>query len=165
MQTGNGRSGTLYAYMQYGIKPDIVTTAKGLGGGLPIGAAMLFERVKDTLTPGSHGSTFGGNPIAAAGAVNIIERLSDEVLSGVKERSKLVFDKLEGAPGIKSVTGLGLMIGIETEKDASEVLAACIGRGILPIKAKNKIRLLPPLNIPMELLCRAIDIIKEEAAK
>lgn len=163
VQTGNGRSGTLYAYMQYGITPDIVTTAKGLGGGLPIGAAMLFERVENTLTPGSHGSTFGGNPIAAAGAVNIISRLNDDVLLGVRERSKLIFDTLVGAPGIKSVSGLGLMIGIETEKDSSLVLAACMERGILPIKAKNKIRLLPALNIPIQLLAEALEIIKEAA--
>lgn len=163
VQTGNGRSGTLYAYMQYGITPDIVTTAKGLGGGLPIGAAMLFERVENTLTPGSHGSTFGGNPIAAAGAVNIISRLTDEVLLGVRERSKIIFDTLSGAPGIKSVSGLGLMIGIETEKDSSAVLAECMERGILPIKAKNKIRLLPALNIPIQLLAEALEIIKEAA--
>lgn len=165
VQTGNGRSGTLYAYMQYGITPDVVTTAKGLGGGLPIGAAMLFERVENTLTPGSHGSTFGGNPIAAAGAVNIIKRLTDEVLLGVRERSKLIFDTLCGAKGIKSVSGLGLMIGIETEKDSSDVLAKCMDRGILPIKAKNKIRLLPALNIPIELLREALEIIKEAAAE
>ena len=165
VQTGNGRSGTLYAYMQYGITPDVVTTAKGLGGGLPIGAAMLFERVENTLTPGSHGSTFGGNPIAAAGAVNIIKRLTDEVLLGVRERSKLIFDTLCGAKGIKSVSGLGLMIGIETEKDSSVVLAKCMDRGILPIKAKNKIRLLPALNIPIELLREALEIIKEAAAE
>ncbi len=165
VQTGNGRSGTLYAYMQYGITPDIVTTAKGLGGGLPIGAAMLFERVMDTLTPGSHGSTFGGNPIAAAGAVNIISRLTDEVLLGVRERSKLIFDTLTGAPGIKSVSGLGLMIGIETAGDSSAVLAACMERGILPIKAKNKIRLLPALNIPIELLREALEIIKAAASE
>ena len=165
VQTGNGRSGTLYAYMQYSIAPDVVTTAKGLGGGLPIGAAMLFERVENTLTPGSHGSTFGGNPIAAAGAVNIIKRLTDEVLLGVRERSKLIFDTLCGAKGIKSVSGLGLMIGIETEKDSSVVLAKCMDRGILPIKAKNKIRLLPALNIPIELLKEALEIIKEAAAE
>lgn len=165
VQTGNGRSGTLYAYMQYGITPDVVTTAKGLGGGLPIGAAMLFDRVENTLTPGSHGSTFGGNPIAAAGAVNIITRLTDEVLLGVRERSKLIFDTLCGAKGIKSVSGLGLMIGIETEKDSSDVLAKCMERGILPIKAKNKIRLLPALNIPIELLREALEIIKEAAAE
>lgn len=160
VQTGNGRSGTLYAFEQYGITPDIVTTAKGLGGGLPIGAAMLFERVENTLLCGDHGSTFGGNPIAAAGALNIISRLDDNVLAGVRERSEYIFSELCGAEGIIGVTGLGLMIGIETEKPVGNVISACMEMGVLPIKAKNKLRLLPALNIPMDILKRAIDIIK-----
>ena len=161
VQTGNGRTGTLYAYEQFGITPDVVTTAKGLGGGLPIGACMLFERVENTLGAGSHGSTFGGNPIAAAGALNIISRIDENLLAGVRERSEYIFSALEGKKGIKSVTGLGLMIGIETERDSSVVLAECIERGILPIKAKSKIRLLPALNIPMDDLKRAVEIIAE----
>lgn len=165
VQTGNGRSGAFYAYMNYGISPDVVTTAKGLGGGLPIGAALLFERVENTLGKGSHGSTFGGNPIAAAGALNIVERIDDKVLEGVKERSEYIFSTLLGAKGIKSVSGMGLMIGIETEADSSLVLAECMKRGILPIKAKNKIRLLPALNIPMDLLERAVEIIKNVAGE
>ncbi|MBQ8689689.1 MAG: aminotransferase class III-fold pyridoxal phosphate-dependent enzyme [Clostridia bacterium] len=163
VQTGNGRSGSLYAFMEYGITPDVVTTAKGLGGGLPIGACMLFERVENTLGRGSHGSTFGGNPVAAAGAVSIISRIDSALLAEVKEKSKYIFDSLTGAEGIKSVTGMGLMIGIETEKDSSAVLAECMRRGILPIKAKSKLRLLPALNIPWELLRRAVEIIKEAA--
>ncbi len=165
VQTGNGRTGTLYAFEQFGITPDVVTTAKGLGGGLPIGACMLFERVESTLGAGSHGSTFGGNPIAAAGALNIISRIDENLLAGVRERSEYIFSALEGKKGIKSVTGLGLMIGIETERDSSLVLAECIERGILPIKAKSKIRLLPALNIPMDDLKRAVDIIAECAAR
>ena len=165
VQTGNGRCGTLYAYEQFGVTPDIVTTAKGLGGGLPIGACMMFEKTEKTLGFGDHGSTFGGNPIAAAGAVSIIERIDGEVLEGVKERSELIFRTLTGAPGIKSVSGLGLMIGVETERPAGEVIADCMERGILPIKAKNKVRLLPALNIPKEQLKRALDILLECAAK
>jgi len=165
VQTGNGRTGTLYAYMQYGIIPDVVTTAKGIGGGLPIGAALLFDRVKDTLGHGSHGSTFGGNPIASAGALNIISRLDEDTLRGVRERSDYIFKSLEGAKGIKGVSGLGLMIGIETEADVNAVLSECIRRGILPIKAKNKLRLLPALNIPMELLARSVEIIKAVCRK
>ncbi len=165
VQCGNGRSGALYAYMNYGVIPDVVTTAKGLGGGLPIGAAMLFEKVENTLGPGSHGSTFGGNPAVCKGALNIIERIDEELLSEVREKSKYVFDTLSGAKGIKSVSGMGLMIGIETEADSSLVLAECIKRGVLPIKAKTKIRLLPALNIPTELLHRAVDIIKEVAGE
>lgn len=161
VQTGNGRTGTLYAYEQFDFVPDIVSTAKGLGGGLPIGATLLFERVENTLNAGSHGSTFGGNPIACAGALNIISRIDKELLDGVKARSEYIFNALNGAKGVKSVSGLGLMIGVETEKDSSLVLAECFKRGILPIKAKSKIRLLPALNIPMDELKRAIEILKE----
>lgn len=161
VQTGNGRCGTLYAYEQFGVKADVVTTAKGLGGGLPIGAALMFEKVESVLGAGSHGSTFGGNPIAAAGAVSIISRIDEKLLAGVKERSEYIFNSLEGAKGVKSISGMGLMIGIETERDVNEVLKECMERGILPIKAKNKLRLLPALNIPMEDLKVAVKIIKE----
>ncbi|MBQ8719675.1 MAG: acetylornithine/succinylornithine family transaminase [Clostridia bacterium] len=164
VQTGNGRTGTLYAYEQYGVTPDIVTTAKGLGGGLPIGATMLFERVESTLTAGSHGSTFGGNPIAAAGACNIISRIDEKTLAGVKERAEYIRRELTGAAGVKGISGLGLMIGIEPERDVGEVISQCMMRGVLPIKAKNKLRLLPALNIPMSDLEYAIKVIKEALA-
>ncbi len=161
VQTGNGRTGSLYAFMQFGIMPDIVTTAKGLGGGLPIGATMLGEKVENTLTPGSHGSTFGGNPIACAGAISIISRINDKLLEEVKSKSEYIFSELSGAKGIKSVSGMGLMIGLETEKDAKEVVAACREKGVLVLTAKSKVRLLPPLNISTDLLKKAVDIIKE----
>lgn len=164
VQTGNGRSGKLYSYMNYGIFPDIVSTAKGLAGGLPLGATLFSEKIKDVLTPGSHGSTFGGNPICCAGAINILSRLDEKTLAGVRERSKYIFSELSGAPGIKEVSGLGLMIGIKTERDASEVINACIKKGVLVIKAKDKVRLLPALNIPMELLEQAVGVIKEVCA-
>ena len=165
VQTGNGRTGKLYGYMHSGITPDIVSTAKGLGGGLPIGATMLGDRVKDILGAGMHGSTFGGNPVCCAGALSIISRLTDECLDGVSMRSKYIFDSLNGAKGIKSVSGLGLMIGIECEKDASDVIAKCRDRGVLVIKAKHKVRLLPALNIEMDDLIKAIDILKEVCAE
>ena len=161
VQTGNGRTGSLYAYQQFGITPDIVSTAKGLGGGLPIGATMLGKKVEDTLTPGSHGSTFGGNPVACAGAYSIISRIDEELLAGVRSKSEYIFKELGSAEGIKSVSGMGLMIGLETEKDAKEVVAACREKGVLVLTAKTKVRLLPPLNIPDELLSKAVDIIKE----
>ncbi len=160
VQTGNGRTGKLFGYMHYGITPDIVTTAKGLGGGLPIGAVIMGEKTKDVLTSGTHGSTFGGNPVACAGAVNIISRLTFGFLEEVKRKSKFIIDELKNADGVKSVTGLGLMLGIETEKDASEVIKICQENGVLPIKAKNKVRLLPPLNITDEELIKAIQVIK-----
>lgn len=163
VQTGNGRSGSLYAFMEYGITPDIVSTAKGLGGGLPIGATMMFEKTAEVLTAGTHGSTFGGNPVACAGAINIIERIDDDLLKEVKAKSEFIINELTGAEGIKSVSGIGLMLGIETERDASEVVKSCMEKGVLPIKAKNKVRLLPALNIPMDALKNAIEVIKAAA--
>ena len=161
VQTGNGRTGSLYAFQQFNIMPDIVSTAKGLGGGLPIGATMLGEKVENTLTPGSHGSTFGGNPIACAGAYSIISRIDDDLLEGVKSKSDYIFKELSTADGIRSVSGMGLMIGLETVKEAKEVVAACREKGVLVLTAKTKVRLLPPLNIPDELLKKAVEIIKE----
>ena len=165
VQTGNGRTGELYAYMHYGIQPDIVTTAKGLGGGLPIGATMLGENVENVLTYGSHGSTFGGNPVSCAGACNIIKRIDDKLLNEVKEKSAYIFSELEGAKGVKSVSGLGLMIGVETEKPAKEVANACIEKGVLVLTAKTKVRLLPSLNIDWDDLNKAIRILKEVIAE
>ncbi len=165
VQVGNGRSGQLYGYMNYGIQPDIVSTAKGLAGGLPLGATMLGEKVQDTLTPGSHGSTFGGNPVCCAGALNILSRLDEDTLAGVRERSALIFDTLKDAKGVVDLSGMGLMIGIKTEKDAGEVIRRCMERGVLVIKAKDKVRLLPALNIPVEALSKALDVLKEVCAE
>ena len=164
VQTGNGRTGELYAYMNFGIKPDIFSTAKGLGGGLPIGATVLGEKVENILGAGMHGSTFGGNPVSCAGAVNILSRIDDEMLSAVRKKSEFIFSSLGGANGVKSISGMGLMIGIETVRDAGEVIAECRERGVLVIKAKNKVRLLPALNIDMELLEKAIGVLKDVIA-
>lgn len=161
VQTGNGRTGSLYAFQQFGIMPDIISTAKGLGGGLPIGACMLGEKVQDTLTPGSHGSTFGGNPVVCAGAYNIISRIDDDFLSEVKQKGEYIRNELSSADGIKNVSGMGLMLGLETEKDAKEVVAKCREMGVMVLTAKTKVRLLPPLNITMEQLEKAVMIIKE----
>ncbi len=160
VQTGNGRTGALYGYMNFGITPDIVSTAKGLGGGLPIGATMFFEKTANVYVPGNHGSTFGGNPVAAAGALNIIERLDEDFLAEVNKKHDYIVETLSVWEGVKGITGLGLMLGIETVKDVNEVLKACQENGVLPIKAKNKLRLLPPLNIPLEDLEKAIEVIK-----
>lgn len=159
VQTGNGRTGTLYAYMNYGITPDIVSTAKGIGGGLPLGACLLGEKVEFTLGKGDHGSTFGGNPVCCAGALSVLERIDEKLLSEVKEKSKYIFDSFCGAEGIESVSGLGLMIGIKTTKPAAEVVSACIEKGVLCLTAKDKVRLLPALNIPMDILAEAVEII------
>ena len=160
VQTGNGRTGKLYAYMNYDINPDIVSTAKGLGGGLPLGATILSKKVENVLGFGDHGSTFGGNPVCSAGAISIIERLTDEFLSEVEEKSNLIKSELESAEGVESVSGLGLMLGIKTTKPAAEVVKQCMEKGVLCLTAKDKVRLLPALNIPMDILKEAIDIIK-----
>lgn len=165
VQIGNGRSGMLYGYMNYGITPDVVSTAKGLGGGLPIGATLLSEKVQDVLTPGSHGSTFGGNPVCCAGALNILSRLDDAMLAGVRERSDYIFQTLSAAPGVESVSGMGLMIGVKTLRDASAVINDCMDMGLLVIKAKDKVRLLPALNIPMETLEKAMGLLCAACAK
>ena len=157
VQTGNGRTGELYCFMNFGVKPDIVSTAKGLGNGLPLGATMLSEKVKDVLGFSSHGSTFGGNPICCAGAISILSRITDELLDEVNEKSEYIISRLSQCKNVKSVSGKGLMLGIECEKPAKEIIAAAMEKGVLVLSAKTKVRLLPPLNIPFELLEDAID--------
>ena len=165
VQTGNGRTGALYSYMNYGVQPDIVSTAKGLGGGLPLGATLLGEKVENTLGPGDHGSTFGGNPVCCAGALSILERLDDALMAEVRAKSKLAFEMFQNVPGVESVSGMGLMIGIKPVKPAREVVLRCIERGVLCLTAKNKIRLLPALNIPADTFKEALEILREVCAK
>ena len=164
VQTGNGRTGSLYAYMQFGIEPDVVSTAKGLAGGLPMGATLAGAKAADVLGHGDHGSTFGGNPVCSAGAISILERLDDAFLAEVKEKGDFLRETFEGAPGIESVTGMGLMLGLKTVKPASEVVKACMEQGVLCLTAKDKVRLLPALNIPMELLKISAAVIKAACA-
>ncbi len=164
VQIGNGRSGQLYGYMNYNIQPDIVTTAKGLCAGLPLGAIMFGEKTEFVLSAGDHGSTFGGNPICCAGAISTFGRLDEACLAGVRERSKLIVDSLTGKPGIHSVTGMGLMLGLETEKPAGDVIAQCMEQGVLVLSAHSKVRLLPALNIPMELLQEALEVLVKVCA-
>ena len=165
VQTGNGRTGKLYGYMNYDIQPDVVTTAKGIGGGLPIGLCMLGEKMKDVFTPGTHGSTFGGNPVCCAGALSIMSRINDDLMAEVAEKSEYIISELEGAKGVKSVSGMGLMLGIETERPAPEIIKEAMERGVLVLSAKTKVRLLPPLNIVKEDLMEAITILKEVIGK
>ena len=160
VQTGNGRTGELYAYMNFGIKPDIVSTAKGLGGGLPLGACLMGEKTGNVLKFGDHGSTFGGNPVCCAGALSIISRIDGELLSQVKQKSRYIIEELSGADGVESVSGMGIMLGIKTKKPVKDVLNECMANGVLCLTAKDKLRLLPALNIPMDVLVRAVDIIK-----
>ncbi len=161
VQTGNGRCGELYSYMGLGLTPDIVSTAKGLAGGLPMGATMLGEKVESTLSYGDHGSTFGANPVCAAAAISNIKRLDDKFLFEVKEKSAYLISELKKIKGVKSVSGMGLMLGIETDKPAGDIAKECLGKGLLVLTAKTKVRLLPPLNITKDELDRGLEILKE----
>lgn len=165
VQTGNGRCGKLYNYMNYGIQPDIVTTAKGLAGGIPMGATLFNYKTKDVLKAGMHGSTFGGNPLASAGAISIISRINDQLLDEVNAKSEYIINSLKGAKGIKGVTGAGLMLGVEVEGDAKKIVNECIKRGVIFLTAKTKVRMLPALNISYELLDRALTVLKQVCAE
>ena len=165
VQTGNGRTGRYFAYENFDITPDIVSTAKGLAGGLPMGAVLFGEKVNDVVTPGTHGSTFGGNPICAAGACSIVSRIDDAFLLSVREKSKYIINFLNNVKGVKSISGMGLMLGIEIEKDAKEVANECLEKGLLVLTAKSKIRLLPALNISKAELDEGLNILKEVIEK
>lgn len=164
VQTGNGRTGEFYAYMNYGVNPDVVSTAKGLAGGLPLGATLIGEKAQSVLGFGDHGSTFGGNPVCCAAAVSIVKRIDSNLLADVKEKSKAVFEALQGAKGIESVSGMGLMIGIKPQRPAAEIVKEVMEKGVLCLTAKDKVRLLPALNIPKETLLEAVEIIKTACA-
>lgn len=161
VQTGNGRTGKYFACEYFGLNPDIISTAKGLGGGLPLGATILGERVENTLCPGDHGSTFGGNPVACAGALSIIRRVDEKLLKEVAEKGDYIVKKASTFKNVKSVSGLGLMLGIEIEGTASDVAKECIKNGVLVLTAKTKLRLVPPLNITYEQIDKALDILRE----
>ncbi len=161
VQTGIGRTGTLLASENYGITPDVTTLAKGLGGGLPIGAVVGYAKVENVMGFSSHGSTFGGNPIVCAGALEVLSRIDDAFLKEVVAKGDFARRKLEGAKGVESVSGLGLMIGIKPAdgKKSADIVKKGIERGVLMLTAKDKIRLLPPLTITQKQLGDALDIL------
>lgn len=161
VQSGNGRTGYLYAYESAGITPDIVTTAKGLGGGLPIGACLMFGKCGDIFGAGDHGTTFGGNPVVCAGALNIIERLTPDLLLEVQGKGAYFKQNLQRIKNVKGVSGLGLMIGISTTKPAREIAARCLQKGLVVLTAHENVRLLPPLNITKEQINTALKILNE----
>lgn len=158
VQTGNGRTGTLYAYMQYGVQPDVFTTAKGLGNGLPIGVCLFGEKTQSVLTPGTHGSTFGGNPVACAGALAVLEQIDDELLEGVKRKDAKITSVLSSCRGVLSVSGLGLMIGVEC-KNARDVMNRALENGLVVLTAHEKLRLLPALNIEDDVLDAGLSVL------
>ena len=161
VQTGNGRTGKLYSYMNYDIVPDIVTTAKGLAGGLPIGAVLLGEKVKDVFGFGDHGSTFGGNPVCCSAALSVINRIDDKLLNSINEKSQYIKDELKSVNGVEEISGMGLMLGIKTVKPAKEIVKICMDNGVLCLTAKDKLMLFPVLNIDTDALKKAVNVIKE----
>lgn len=165
VQSGNGRTGKFCAYEHYGIVPDIMTTAKGLGGGLPIGACLFFEKTEHTLKPGDHGSTFGGNPVCCAGAVSIVSRLTEDFLLEVQGKAEYLRAKLKGFDGVKRVSGLGMMIGLEVEKPAKEIAQNCLKRGLLVLTAHERVRIVPPLNITKTEMDEGLTILREVLAQ
>lgn len=165
VQTGNGRTGRYFAYENFDIVPDIVSTAKGIAGGLPMGAVLFGEKLKDTVTPGSHGSTFGGNPVCAAGACSIVSRIDDDFLLSIRDKSEYIKNFLSKVKGVKSISGMGLMLGIDIEKDTKAAVNECLEKGLLVLTAKTKIRLLPALNISKTELDEGLNILKEVIEK
>lgn len=161
VQTGNGRTGKLYAYEHYGVSPDLVTTAKGIAGGLPLGACLFFGKTENAFAPGEHGSTFGGNPVCCAAAVNVVNRLTEEFLLEVQGKAEYLRAKLKGFDGVKEVTGLGMMIGLAIEKSAKEVAEACLKKGLLVLTAHGRVRIVPPLTITKREMDEGLSILKE----
>lgn len=164
VQTGVGRTGTFYSYQQFGIQPDLVSSAKGLGGGLPIGAVLFGEKTQDTLIPGDHGSTFGGNPVVCAGAVEVLNRMDDTSLQNVTAKGRHMREEIEKMPHVTSVAGMGMMLGIELDIDVKPVVTALMENGLLVLTAKHKMRLLPPLNIAQTELEKGLSILKNTLA-
>ena len=163
VQTGVGRTGKFLAGDNFGKKADIITLAKGIAGGIPMGACLSGDKCAGVLTPGTHGSTFGGNPIACAGAIEVLKKAADPIfLSQVADKGRYIAEKLKEIPEVESVTGMGLMIGIKLKtKNAKDILNAALEHGLLILTAKEKLRLLPPLTISYEDIDRGLEILAE----
>lgn len=164
VQTGMGRTGSLFSYQQFGIQPDLVSCAKGLGGGLPIGAVLFGEKTETVFVPGDHGSTFGGNPVVCAGAVHILNTMDEAFLQDVQKKGAYLKEKIEKMPHVQNVAGLGMMLGIQLDVEAKPVINALLEAGLLVLSAKTKIRLLPPLTITQEELDKGLTILEQTLA-
>ena len=167
VQTGIGRTGRFFAYQGYGVQPDVVTCAKGIAGGLPMGACLVSERLGDILQPGQNGSTFGGNPVASAAARVVVRRVSEpDFLQSVSEKGAYFREKLEAMPQVEYVRGRGLMLGVKLkEKDAHDVLVQCAKAGLLILTAKELVRFLPPLTITQEDIDQGLAIFQQVLAQ
>ena len=166
VQTGCGRTGTFLAQEQFGIRADVTTMAKAIGGGLPIGICLVNEKCADVITPGTHGSTFGGNPVVCAGAVAVLDQVTAPgFLDSVKEKAVYLRAELSKIPEVESLSGIGLMIGITLKsKDAHDVMLAANDAGLLILTAKEKVRLLPPLTITKDEMDAALAILRQVLA-
>lgn len=164
VQTGMGRTGSLFSYQQFGIQPDLVSCAKGLGGGLPIGAVLFGEKTETVFVPGDHGSTFGGNPVVCAGAAHILNTMDEAFLQDVQNKGAYLKEKIEKMPHVENVAGLGMMLGIQLDVEAKPVINALLEAGLLVLSAKTKIRLLPPLTITQEELDKGLTILEQTLA-
>jgi len=164
VQTGIGRTGSFYSYQQFDIMPDLVSSAKGLGGGLPIGAVLFGEKTEEVLVPGDHGSTFGGNPVVCAGAVEILNRMDDAFLAEVAKKGAYIQEELLKMDHVTDVAGMGMMLGIELDTDVKPLVNTLMDNGLLVLTAKHKMRLLPPLNITQEELDKGLNILKNTLA-
>ena len=161
VQTGYGRTGKMFSYEHFGISPDIVTVAKGIAGGLPLGACLFYKKTERVFSAGDHGSTFGGNPVCCAAGVNVIERLTDEFMLEVQGKAEYLRAKLRIIDGVNAVTGLGMMIGLDIDKNVKEVAAACLKNGLLVLTAHKRLRLLPPLTITKTEMDEGLTILRE----
>ena len=162
VQAGIGRTGTLFAFEQYGIKPDIVSFAKGIGAGLPIGGIICGPKTCDVLVPGDHGSTFGMNPVACAGACVVLDTLDEEFLEGVRAKADKIRSELMKMKKVTGLDGLGLMIGIDLDgMTGAEAVNQLLAEGAMAIPAGNRLRLLPPLTINDDEVNKALDALKK----
>jgi acetylornithine/N-succinyldiaminopimelate aminotransferase len=161
VQTGAGRTGAFLTSHLFGVKPDVTTMAKGLAGGVPIGACLTTKALENVLVKGTHGSTFGGNPLACAGGLVVLDKVANpQFLKEVNEKGEYIRERLSKCSEVESITGMGLMLGIALKtKQASDILNKAYENGLLILTAKTKVRLLPPLNITIDELSRGLDIL------
>lgn len=167
VQTGVGRTGKLFAFENFDVKPDLITVAKGIGGGLPIGLCMCNDKLKDVLSPSTHGTTFGANPVVCAGANYVLDKVSDpKFLEEVNAKGAYLEEKLSKLDDVKSVRRMGLMVGIELKDgDAHDIAIKCVENGLLIITAKSLLRMLPPLTISYEEIDSAVEILEKTLAE
>lgn len=162
VQTGVGRTGAFLCAENYGLRPDLASLAKGLGGGLPIGAVLLGEKCRETLGPGDHGTTFGGNPVCCSGALAVLRQLDGELMASVRQKGSYITKRVLAMPHVVSVEGMGLMLGITLDGvDSRRAAEACLEHGLIILTAKAKLRMLPPLTITYPEIDQGLNSLSE----